>query len=183
MFDIFSLMGEAARLLLFILPAYIANASPVLLGGRWPIDGGVRAYDKRPWLGNSKTWLGLVAGLSCGLLTAVLLAHILPGTEYDLWGGQSYYYLLAGLLLSAGTMVGDVVGSFLKRRWGFSSGQPSFILDQLTFLLFALLFVLPLQPHFLFQPAALLFLLIVTYALHRFANTLAHGVGIKRVPW
>ncbi len=181
--DISFIIGEALRLLLFILPAYIANASPVLLGGRWPIDGGARAHDQRPWLGPSKTWLGLLAGLSVGLLSSVLLAHALSGTPFDLWGGQPSYYLLSGLLLAAGTMAGDLAGSFLKRRLGVASGHPSFILDQLAFLLMALLFVLPLQPHFVFQPISLLFLLVTTYALHRLGNAIAHGAGLKRVPW
>lgn len=178
-----SVFGEALRLLLFILPAYVANASPVLLGGRWPIDGGKKAWDRRPIFGPSKTWLGLLAGLSCGLLTAVLLAHLLPGTDFDLWAGQPADYLICGALLSIGTMAGDLAGSFAKRRLGYSSGQPSFILDQLAFLFMALLLAWAMAPHFVFQPAALLFLVLVTYALHRLANAFAHGAGIKKVPW
>ena len=183
MFDILSIAGEGARLLLFILPAYVANASPVLLGGRWPVDFGWRAPDGQPVFGKSKTWLGLAAGLCTGVLASVLLAHALPGTSFDLWGGQPYYYLLTGLLLSSGALAGDLAGSFVKRRLRLSPGRPSFILDQLSFLAVALIFVWPLAPHFVFAPAALLFLLIITYCLHRLANAFAHGAGLKRVPW
>ncbi|MDE1798154.1 MAG: CDP-2,3-bis-(O-geranylgeranyl)-sn-glycerol synthase [Candidatus Micrarchaeota archaeon] len=181
--DIVSILGEGACLLLFILPAYVANASPVLLGGQWPVDFGLRLPDGRPIFGKSKTWLGIAAGLSCGMLAAVLLAHALPGTPLDLWGGQPSDYLLAGLLLSAGALAGDLAGSFVKRRLGFSAGQPSFILDQLAFLAVALLFAWPLRPDFVFAPAALLFLLLITYVLHRLANAFAHTAGLKRVPW
>jgi CDP-diglyceride synthetase len=37
----------------FILPAYAANASPVVFGGGKPIDGGRKFFDGRPIFG---TW-------------------------------------------------------------------------------------------------------------------------------
>jgi CDP-2,3-bis-(O-geranylgeranyl)-sn-glycerol synthase len=49
------MLDEFIRLILLILPAYVANAAPVVLGGHFPIDGGMRAWDKRPIFGPSKT--------------------------------------------------------------------------------------------------------------------------------
>lgn len=177
--------GEVLRLLVFILPAYVANASPVLLGGHFPIDGGRRAWDGRAWLGPSKTWLGLLSGLAAGFLCSVLMAHLLPGTPLDLWGGARAPYLSAGLALCAGTMAGDLLGSLIKRRLGSPSGSPSFMLDQLTFLLVALAAVVPLGPSadFVFRPFAIVFLVGFTYLVHRAANAFAHAWGLKRVPW
>ncbi|MFH1306220.1 MAG: CDP-2,3-bis-(O-geranylgeranyl)-sn-glycerol synthase, partial [Candidatus Micrarchaeota archaeon] len=171
-----------AYLLLFILPAYVANAAPVLLGGHFQIDGGMRAYDNRPWLGKGKTWLGIAGGFFAGMLASVLEAHFLTGTSYDLFGGQAEYYIFAGLLLSIGALFGDLLGSFIKRRMGISSGKPSF-LDQLLFLFGALLFAYPLSLSIAFHPVSILFLVLFTYFIHRGANEFAHTFGLKKVPW
>ncbi|VVB57612.1 CDP-archaeol synthase [uncultured archaeon] len=177
------MLDPFVRLLLFILPAYVANAAPVVLGGLFPIDGGRRAWDGRPYLGSSKTWLGLAGGLVAGLLAAVLEAHLLIGTPYDLWAGQGSWYLLTGLLLSAGALAGDLLGSFAKRRLGLGAGQASWLLDQLPFVLVAMLAVLPLGVTFQFEPLPLAALLVLTVVLHRAANWLAHRSGLKKVPW
>ncbi len=174
---------QVVLLLLFILPAYVANAAPVLLGGLHPIDRGIRFFDKRPIFGPSKTWLGVLGGLSAGMLCAVLEAHLLRGTPFDLFAGQASYYLIAGFLLSVGALAGDLLGSFFKRRWGFASGQPSFIWDQLSFLVVALLLVQPLGFPLASDPYLVAFLLVFTYVVHRVANLLAHSWGIKKVPW
>lgn len=171
------------RLLLFILPAYVANAAPVVLGGLWPIDQGLRLWDGRPIFGASKTWLGFFGGILAGLLTSILMAHALKGGPFDLWASQPDWYILCGALLAAGAMAGDLTGSFIKRRLGFKPGSPSYLLDQLTFLLGAIAAVSVMKVPFLFTPFSLLFLIIVTYAVHRGANALAHAWQLKRVPW
>ncbi|MFH1095329.1 MAG: CDP-2,3-bis-(O-geranylgeranyl)-sn-glycerol synthase [Candidatus Micrarchaeota archaeon] len=185
--SIYLLFGQSGQqvllLLLFILPAYVANAAPVLLGGLYPIDRGIRLWDGRPVFGPSKTWLGLVGGLSAGMLCAVLEAHLLRGTPFDLFAGQASYYLLSGFLLCIGALAGDLLGSFIKRRRGFGAGQPSFIWDQLTFLAVALLLVQPLGLSIASNPYLLAFLFAFTYLVHRLANLLAHSWGIKKVPW
>ena len=186
-FDLFSPLADfiptAVRLLLFILPAYAANAAPVLLGGHFPIDGGRRAWDGRPIFGQSKTWLGLAGGLAAGSLAVVLEAHLLRGTSLDLWSGHAEWYVFSGVALAAGALLGDLAGSFIKRRLGVKAGQPSWLLDQLPFLLFALAAVWPLGIVFVFEWASLLFLILATLILHRAANAFAHASGIKRVPW
>lgn len=48
--------------LLFIVPAYIANAGMLLVGGGKPIDGGKMFFDGKPILGPGKTWNGLIKG-------------------------------------------------------------------------------------------------------------------------
>ncbi|MFA5108565.1 MAG: CDP-2,3-bis-(O-geranylgeranyl)-sn-glycerol synthase [Candidatus Micrarchaeia archaeon] len=168
--------------IIFILPAYVANSAPVLLGGTFPIDFGISAWDKHRLFGKGKTWLGLLGGMSAGMLVSVLEAYFLSGTSLDIFGSNAQLYLIVGMLLSAGALFGDLFGSFIKRRMGIVSGAPS-ALDQLTFLVFALLFVYPLGLGIIFSPACLIFLFLFTYLLHRVANGFAHLVGLKRVPW
>ncbi|MFA5942931.1 MAG: CDP-2,3-bis-(O-geranylgeranyl)-sn-glycerol synthase [Candidatus Thermoplasmatota archaeon] len=72
--------------LLFFLPAYVANMSPLLVARvlpRWsaPIDGGRMAKDGKRLLGPGKTWRGLVGGTILGALTAVIVALLVPA--YD----------------------------------------------------------------------------------------------------
>lgn len=160
----------ALQLLLFILPAYVANATPVLLGGGMPVDFGRRAWDGRRLLGDGKTWRGLFSGLLAGILVGALEAGLL---------GDPRFYAL-GMLLSLGAMLGDLFGSFVKRRLGFVRGHPFFLMDQLPFMLFALALASPL---FLPSPEGIVFLAIVTYILHISTNMLANKLGLKPVPW
>lgn len=72
--------------LLFFLPAYVANMSPLLVarvipGWTAPIDGGRLARDGRRVLGKGKTWRGLVGGTVLGAVTALVVAWLVPG--YD----------------------------------------------------------------------------------------------------
>ncbi|MFH0927177.1 MAG: CDP-2,3-bis-(O-geranylgeranyl)-sn-glycerol synthase [Candidatus Micrarchaeota archaeon] len=169
-------------ILLFIIPAYIANSAPVILGGVYPIDGGANFFDGRRIFGEGKTWYGLLGGVFLGVLSSILLAFILSGGPYDLFGAQPQYYILCGIALSAGALFGDLAGSFIKRRLGAKRGD-SVLLDQITFLLGALAFCYPLGLTIIFQPINALFLFVITYFIHRFANFAAHHAGLKRVPW
>ncbi len=169
-------------LFLFIIPAYIANSSPVILGGLYPIDSGKLFFDKKRIFGDGKTWFGLIGGFFCGVLSSILLYELLSSSSFDLFASKPHYYLAVGILLSAGTLMGDLFGSFLKRRFGARWGESTF-LDQLTFLAGALLFCYPLGFTIIYQPLNVLFLVIFTYFIHRFANTFAHYIGIKKVPW
>ena len=97
----------------YILPAYVANGSAVILKGKTPIDQGVKFVDGRPLFGKGKTIKGFVfaalLGTSIGFLQAYLANDI------------SFAYL--GLLLSIGAMVGDTIGSFFKRRFNLKRGE------------------------------------------------------------
>jgi len=165
-----SLPGLIAEAVWFILPAYVANASPVVLGGGRPIDGGRRLADGRPIFGPGKTVRGFLGGLLAGTAAGGIQAAI----------AGSAVFLLAGFLLSLGALCGDLLGSFIKRRIGLERGRPAPPLDQLGFLLFAILFVLPVR-----APSAQVFLILlaVTPAVHLAANFLAHLLGLKDRPY
>jgi CDP-2,3-bis-(O-geranylgeranyl)-sn-glycerol synthase len=84
--------------------------------------------------------------------------------------------------MALGTMTGDALGSFIKRRARVASGRP-FVLDSILFLVTALVFVMPLASGSLFEPANLLFFAILTLILHPLTNFLANRAGLKKVPW
>ncbi len=159
------------ELIILILPAYLANASPVVLGGGTPVDFGRNFTDGKRILGDGKTWRGFFLGVLAGTLAGVLLSFQFPWLTFE-----------AVFLLSVGTLTGDAVGSFIKRRMGTARGKPSFALDQLTFLFFALAFAYPFLPKFV-DIYGFVFLAILTYSMHVLSNMFAHRMGWKKVPW
>lgn len=168
----------------FILPAYAANMTPVVAGGGRPIDGGRKFVDGKPLLGPGKTvrgfcW-GLLAGFCVGLVQALL--QPLLDSHLSLLFENPWETVLGGFLLSLGAMVGDLVGSFLKRRAGVERGEPFPLLDQLDFVAGALLFSLPLVlPRLTWGVLAVLFLL--TPPLHLLTNYAGYRMGLKSRPY
>ncbi|MGV8176834.1 MAG: CDP-2,3-bis-(O-geranylgeranyl)-sn-glycerol synthase [Candidatus Bilamarchaeaceae archaeon] len=166
-------------ILLFILPAYVANAFPVIAGGRGPkLDFGRGLGDGRRVFGDGKTVVGFIAGVFAGWVCAVVIAmyYQIPG-----FAGTDAQ-IFCGFMLGFGTMLGDAFGSFIKRRLGREPGS-QFILDQLMFLAVALVFAYPFAPQWVYTPFIIVGLFIVTYFLHIGSNILANRLKLKKVPW
>jgi len=161
----------------FALPAYIANASPVVLARvlkrRHPLDMGAKFVDGKRVLGDSKTIEGFVFGISMGFLTGLVQGMLVDGV---------WVHVLRGFVLGFGAMVGDSLGSFIKRRMGLRPGQPAPLLDQAMFIAVALLFayMAKLYPLTMFQT---IFLLVFTPVLHIVSNVFAYILKLKDVPW
>ncbi len=145
----------------YILPSYVANMSPVIFGGGRPLDMGRKFLDGRRILGDHKTIKGFASGILIGTLVGCLQ-------------GRS----LAGFLLSLGAMLGDSLGSFVKRRMGIEAGGSAPLLDQEGFLIASILLAYPVEP---LDMGSILFLLVVTPALHKGTNVIAHRLGLKGV--
>lgn len=169
------------QLILFILPAYIANASPVILGGKTPIDFGQQLGDRKRIFGKSKTIRGFIAGVASGtaggLILALLVPQFLPTLSLN-------YKIAISFLLSLGALAGDLFGSFLKRRSGMESGQESLVSDKLWFLVGALLFAAPVFINKVnLEIIDVVFLGVLTFFLHITFNRIAHFLKLKKVPW
>lgn len=154
-----------------ILPAYIANSVPVLSRGRHPVDLGKHMPDGRRILGDGKTFEGLAFGLFFGTLAGILGGMLL---------GETGYFAFLSLMLALGALVGDMLGAFIKRRVGIARGAPAPVLDQLDFVVGALLFVSPFYPLAWEQ---VLFIILVTPPIHLFTNFMAYKLGLKPNPW
>jgi CDP-2,3-bis-(O-geranylgeranyl)-sn-glycerol synthase len=164
---IIELIIEALK---FIFPAYCANALPVITGGGYPMDLGKKFFDGKPILGKNKTFQGFFSGLIIG--TAVGLV------ESAFFG----YPLLFGLLLSLGALFGDLAGAFVKRRLGLAPGELLPVIDQIDFIIGAILFslLLPLQ---ILSWELILAVLIITPPIHLLTNFAAYKLGLKNNPW
>ncbi|HSB47448.1 MAG TPA: CDP-2,3-bis-(O-geranylgeranyl)-sn-glycerol synthase [Candidatus Bilamarchaeum sp.] len=171
-------MATLMDLLLFLVPIYVANSSPVVLGGGAPLDLGRSFSDGRRLFGDGKTIRGFVAGTLAGTVAGGIVALLYPLPFFDSPSAQ----FMASFVLSFGTLSGDALGSFLKRRAGVASGKP-FILDTITFLIVAIILVIPLARAELFEPLNMIFFVVLTLILHPMTNMLANKAGLKNVPW
>ena len=168
-------------LIIFILPAYFANAAPVFSGGKTTIDHGAKMPDGKRLFGPGKTWKGLLYGLIVGTLAATLIALWQPLLLPQFTLNEK---ILIGFLLSAGAMAGDLFGSFLKRRSGLERGANFPLMDQLFFLFAALIFALPIYIGKInIEINELAVLTLATYLVHATANQIAYKVKLKSVPW
>lgn len=167
---------DLLALVLFVIPCYVANAAPVLLGGGKPLDFGADFPDGRRLFGDAKTVRGFAGGVAAGTVAAGILA--LYATIPEL-GVQAQF--ISGFLLSLGALLGDLAGSFIKRRMGMEPGKP-FFLDQVGFVVVGLLLAYPAAAA-LYSPEAVAFIIVLSYLLHVVTNAAANRFGLKAVPW
>ena len=169
-------MDFAIRIVFYLIPMYFANSSAMVLGGKTPIDFGAKWGDGRPVFGRGKTFKGLFAGVAMGTIAALAASALFPA-ETGLLSGQ---YLLLGFLLALGAILGDMAGSFVKRRMGMEQGKPAFFLDQLDFVAGGAILSLPVYSP---SPAELAIIIITTLIVHRLSNYIAYKAKLKKVPW
>lgn len=154
----------------YVLPAYIANAMPTILGGGVPIDGGKKMGDGRPVFGSHKT----VRGFGVGVLFGSLVGFVQAATLGPI------LRICSGILQGLGAMLGDLAGSFIKRRKGIKPGDPFPLLDQLDFVLGAVALSYLVEP---FSLITFLLILSITPPLHVLTNVIAYLLKIKEKPW
>jgi CDP-2,3-bis-(O-geranylgeranyl)-sn-glycerol synthase len=164
-----------------ILPAYVPNSAAVVVGGGPPIDGG-RTWRGDRLLGDGKTWRGFLGGTLVGMVLALALNALRPAlsTALPAFPGP------AVVALPLGAMLGDATGSFVKRRTGRERGAPFPVVDQLGFVVGALLLALALAPDWTLRTFTLPVLLVVVVAtplLHLGTNAGAYLFGLKDEPW
>jgi CDP-2,3-bis-(O-geranylgeranyl)-sn-glycerol synthase len=197
------------------LPGFIANTFAMMWGkwlpktgyGPWPIDGGRTLKDGNRMLGDGKTWNGLIGGsLTAGLLCMLQVdivgdtfeeasVFVTPltgseGTWFSVGGTYLTAYIL-GVFLGFACLLGDMTGSFFKRRRGLkregevSSKAP--LLDTLPFAIMVFLWgqlflgTSLLASSDLLIPMALI--VLITPILHRSFNLIGYAIGWKDVPY
>jgi len=168
------MVNEVINALYYIFPAYCANAAPVLFGGGKPIDLGRMFLDGKPILGSNKTYRGFVSGILIGTLVGWVQSMLAP--TLGLRGGG----VLLGFTLSLGALVGDLLGSFIKRRLDIKPGDPFPVSDQIDFVLVALLFSLAVEPPTLL---AAVIVILLTPPIHLLTNFIAYLLRVKKKPW
>ncbi|MDD5623493.1 MAG: CDP-archaeol synthase [Candidatus Peribacteraceae bacterium] len=166
--------------LYFFLPAYIANMCPVFAGAM-RLPGGTPISARL--FGAHKTYRGIYSAYigAVGMLWLQRLLQeqgifeslrLLDYTLVNPW----FFALFFGL----GAAMGDLMKSFFKRRIRLPEGAPWFPLDQVDFVIGALLF---LSPFILLDLPRILILLLLTPLLHFLTNVTGYLLGLKKVWW
>lgn len=155
------------------IPCYVTNAAPLIMAKvikrRHPLDLGRNFIDGRRVLGDSKSVEGFLLGVAAGTAAGFALSLL------------ELISLSEAFVLSLGAMVGDSVGSFIKRRLNIKSGDPAPLLDQLTFLVVALAAYQLVYNNL--DPVTVLILVLITPPLHIVTNYAAYKLEIKDRPW
>jgi len=160
-----------------LMPAYLANAAPTFLINykKHVLDFGKKLGKNRVF-GDGKTFEGLIFACFIGFLSGLLLTYV-------------YYFLnLAWInitpfgyaFIALGAMIGDLVGSFIKRRLGMKRGQNAGLLDMLDFIIGALIFARILIDYSFW---IMIISIIITPIIHRLSNIIGYEIGVKKEPW
>ncbi len=176
------------------LPALVPNSAAALVGkkSRTKMDFGKSWRGKRIF-GDGKSWLGFFGGATIGVIVGLIMLGIaaLFGAKDDYWGYGPFWTNIGVIVcLSFGSLLGDLCGAFIKRRLGMERGQKAPILDQYDFVAGSLLLTFAFFPNFIIDNyiegwhiAALIFVLLITFFLHRGVNIIGYMLGVKKEPW
>ena len=140
-----------------------------------PIDGG------RGWFGANKTWRGALV-----MFTGVVLA---TGAAWELMpdGLPDEPWLLVGCLIGAGTVLGELPNSYLKRRLGIEPGERRLtpaglalvVYDQADFVPGIALALLPVWA----MPLDVLAVgFVAVAAIHFVVNVIGYAIGARDKP-
>ncbi|MFH0830014.1 MAG: CDP-2,3-bis-(O-geranylgeranyl)-sn-glycerol synthase [Candidatus Aenigmatarchaeota archaeon] len=166
-----------------LFPAYAANVFPPLAKGRLPLDFWKKMPDGRRIFGDHKTVEGFGMGVIAGTLIGLLEAYLEPQLNVfaSRWGvALPHMTALGAFMIGLGAMLGDVTGSFIKRRMNLQPGAKAPLLDQLNFIVGAVFFSMWFVPITLWM---FLVMIIFTPLMHRTVNIMAYKMNAKKVPW
>ncbi len=163
------------EIMLILIPLYLSNSTAMLLGGKTPVDFNLNFFDKKPLFGKGKTIKGTLFGAGIGILAVFLVDFYFQGNVPII---KNYFEY--GVLLALGAVLGDITGSFIKRRLDIKRGKPVIVLDQLDFvfgglLLGSLIHNISIQLFFV--------VCVITVIAHKTANFIAFKFKLKKVPW
>src|SRR3990170_6581140 len=161
--DIITLIVEALK---FIFPAYCANALPVLAGGGLPMDFGRNFLDGQRVFGKNKTWRGFFFGWTIGTLVGLAEGAVF---------GPVPFSVLFSVLTPLGALLGDLTGAFIKRRLGIAPGGLLPVIDQIDFVVGAVVFSLPVAVISLELAVAVI---VITPPIHLLTNFVAYKLKL-----
>ena len=122
-------MNSVLWFIIFFIPAYVANMSPVFVRKinflDNPLDGGM-TWNGKPLFGKNKTWRGLIFGTIMGGIAGAVMQWL--NLPFVWWWG---------FVLGFAALVGDALKSMFKRQVGIRPGGSWMPFDQLDFIIVA----------------------------------------------
>lgn len=173
------------------LPAYLPNNFAVVFSGKIPIDFGKSFKGKRIF-GDGKTWSGLIFGTFFAMLFGIIqMVFLLFFPIFPSFGTfENLNFLIVLFCLSFGSLFGDLIKSFFKRRLGYERGEKLPVLDQYDFVIGAFLFLFIFQRdwfllnfYYGYKWIGIIAILILTPILHRVVNIIGYKKKYKKEPW
>ncbi|MCS3924720.1 CDP-2,3-bis-(O-geranylgeranyl)-sn-glycerol synthase [Methanosalsum natronophilum] len=190
--QILSLVQIAVLAVWLMLPAYFPNPIAAVFGGGKPIDNGKLFFDGRRILGDGKSYRGLLAGITSGLLVGLIQISLasreitILNIDLPSFGPDTVSAILVIFCLSAGSLLGDMVMSFFKRRMNLKRGAPLPLIDQLDFVFGAWILTYLVFPQWFiatFSFNIIIAILIISPILHVTINIIGYIIGVKKEPW
>ncbi len=166
------MLHDILEALTFFAPAYFANTFACILGGGKPLDFRKKFIDGRRVLGDGVTVKGSVLGGGVGVIVGIV--------KSILENSFTLHEIELSFLLSYGAILGDALGSFLKRRLNIPRGRPAPLLDQLDFVMGALFLASFIEE---IEMKTIIILLLITPFGHLLVNMTGYKLGMKDVPW
>jgi CDP-2,3-bis-(O-geranylgeranyl)-sn-glycerol synthase len=175
------------------VPAMLPNTGAVFFGkiSKTKMDFG-RTWRGKRIFGDGKSWGGFIGGGLFGVVIGLGIMGINMATGWAEDGGYGPFWGNVGLLfcLGFGSLLGDLTGAFIKRRLGMERGQKAPILDQYDFVAGAFLITALFFPDWVYSNyiegwhiAALIFILLTMFTIHRVTNIIGYKLGLKKEPW
>jgi CDP-2,3-bis-(O-geranylgeranyl)-sn-glycerol synthase len=130
---------------------------------------GLRLGDGERVLGDNKTFRGFIGGFVAGTIVGVVCSYLF-----------SKNLLAVAIPASLGALLGDMGGALLKRRLKIRPGGALPVVDQLDFVVGAVLCVSLFSQ---VSVAVVLILLLVTPPIHFLTNVGAYALGLKDRYW
>ena len=145
-----------------------------------PVDSG-QTLNGREIFGKNKTWRGLVVGVITGILVAGIQAFLFFNVDFFKYNTVIDYgrvnFVLIGVLMGGGALLGDLIESFIKRRLDKPSGKPWFPWDQADWIIGAML----LSSIVCIPPAKVAVVTIILYVgVHLCSDRVVCWLGIKK---
>ena len=167
-------------------PLGLANMFPTYVKGVFkklaiPVDFG-KTMGGQPLFGRTKTWRGIIFAMIGGEIAFLLLYWFctyegflnyvfFDATELPIW---------LGFLLGLGAIIGDLIESFIKRRFKRESSSRWFPWDNIDYLIggyVVWVFFVDVEWYIY------LVTLIIGLVLHVIFNLIGYALKIKKEPW
>ena len=165
------------------VPSYLGNMFPVIFARYRVLEFLNIPVDKKLF-GNHKTIRGFVVGVGIALIIGVLqyLIYNVPFfNDISMLNYSSLYTaLVSSFLLGFGALFGDLMKSFFKRRLKITPGDSWPLMDQIDYVIGALLFI---YPFFRISYIHLAIILAFSVVAHPLVNVIAYKLKIKSVWW
>jgi len=161
-----------------LIPAYFANGAPTLLINlkKHPIDFNKKWFDKRRIFGEGKTIEGFMIAISFCFIIGLLENLIISKMSFNFLKIPNYAFLFIGL----GVMIGDSIGSFIKRRLNLKRGEKAGLIDMIDFVFGAFVSARFFTDFSIFS---LIIGLAITPPIHRAASIIGYKIKLKKEPW